>query len=221
MFLKLGSLLAPDEVARLGALSRELTFVDGRVSNPANEAKVNLQADTAHAAFGESAQIVAGAFNRSRPFNEFAFPKRMALPMLCRYEPGMKYAPHADAPFLNLPGVRLRSDLSATVFLSDPASYEGGELVVHLGTEPIAFKGGPGDAIVYPSTLLHEVRPVRSGVRLVSIAFVESLIAEEPLRSQLAELNDIAALEGLNMRWEQRVRFEVVRANLMRLWSTG
>lgn len=221
MFLKIGSLLTKDEIGRLLALTRELSFVDGRVSNPANEAKVNLQADAADAASAEAAQIVAAAFSRSRAFNEFAFPKRMALPMLCRYDPGMKYAPHADAPFINLPGVRLRSDLSSTVFLSEPSSYDGGELVVHLGTEPIAFKGAPGDAIVYPSTLLHEVRPVRSGVRLVAITFVESLIAEEPLRSQLAELNDIAALEGLNMKWEQRVRFEVVRANLMRLWSTG
>jgi PKHD-type hydroxylase len=221
MFLKIDSLLTKDEVGRLLALSRELTFVDGRISNPANEAKVNLQAEAGQAAAGEAAQLTAAAFNRSRAFNEFAFPRRMALPMLARYEPGMKYAPHADAPFLNLPGVRLRSDISATVFLSEPSSYEGGELVVHLGTEPIAFKGAPGDAIVYPSTLLHEVRPVRAGVRLVAITFVESLIAEEPLRTQLAELNDIAALEGLNMRWEQRVRFEVVRANLMRLWSTG
>jgi PKHD-type hydroxylase len=113
----------------------------------------------------------------------------------------------------------LRSDLSCTVFISDPATYEGGELVVHLGTRPIAFKGAPGDAVLYPSTLLHEVRPVRTGVRLVSITFIESLIADEHRRTQLYELNEVAALEGLNMRMENRIRFEVVRANLLRLWS--
>ena len=79
----------------------------------------------------------------------------------------------------------------------------------------------PETQIVCPPTLLHEVRPVRAGVRLVAVTFVESLIGEAHLRSPFAELNDIAALEGLNMRWEQRVRFEAVRANLLRLWSTG
>jgi PKHD-type hydroxylase len=131
----------------------------------------------------------------------------------------MKYGAHADAPYMMVSGVRLRSDLSCTVFISDPATYEGGELVVHLGTRPIAFKGAPGDAVLYPSTLLHEVRPVRTGVRLVSITFIESLIADEHRRTQLYELNEVAALEGLNMRMENRIRFEVVRANLLRLWS--
>ena len=89
-----------------------------------------------------------------------------------------------------------------------------------LGNQAIAFKGAPGDAIVYPSTALHEVLPVRSGQRLVSITFIESYIADEHKRSQVYELNEIAALEGLSMKWENRVRLDVVRQNLLRMWST-
>ena len=125
----------------------------------------------------------------------------------------------ASAPVSTLRLLASSSTVSCTVFISDPATYEGGELVAHLGTRPVAFKGAPGDAIVYPSTLLHEVRPVRSGQRLVSITFIESLIANEYERTQLYELNEVAALEGLKMDWQNRVRLELVRQNLLRLWS--
>jgi PKHD-type hydroxylase len=112
-----------------------------------------------------------------------------------------------------------RSDLSATVWLNPPASYDGGELVVHLGTRPVVIKGEAGSLIVYPSTQLHEVTPVRRGQRLVSITFIESLIPDEFLRTQLYELNEVAALEGLKMDWGNRVRLEAVRYNLLRLWT--
>jgi PKHD-type hydroxylase len=163
---------------------------------------------------------VEDAFARSEPFRDFAFPKRVAPPLLARYEPGMKYGPHADAAQLRMTdGSLLRSDLSATVFLADPNSYQGGELVFHLGTRPVPAKGLPGEVIVYPSTMLHEVRPVRAGQRLVSITFIESMVPDEYLRTQLYELNEVAALEGGAMRWESRVRLDVVRNNLLRLWS--
>ena len=91
---------------------------------------------------------------------------------------------------------RLRSDLSCTVFVNDPSTYEGGELSIEIGNLAIPFKGAAGEAIVYPSTTLHEVVPVRSGQRLVSITFIESYIADEHQRTQVYELNEIAALEG-------------------------
>jgi PKHD-type hydroxylase len=219
MFLELNDFLNPAEVARLTALSRELKFVDGRLSNPANQAKVNLQADHADPKYAESVQIVAAAFTRSEPFRDFAFPKRMAPPLLCRYEPGMKYGAHADTAQIMVSGSVLQSDISATVWIADPASYEGGELVVHLGTQPCVFKGQPGSAIIYPSTMLHEVRPVRSGQRLVSITFIESYIADEHQRTQLYELNEVAALEGLKMSADNRARLETVKQNLQRMWS--
>ncbi len=219
MILELKDFLTPAEVARLTALAQELHFVNGRISNPTNLTKDNLQADPADARSAESSRIVADAFARSEPFRDFAFPKRIAPPLLARYEPGMKYGAHADAAHLQVDGARLQSDLSATVFLADPSSYQGGELVFHLGTRPIAAKGQPGEVIVYPSTMLHEVRPVRSGTRLVSITFIESLIPDEYKRTQLYELNEVAALEGLKMDWGNRVRLETVRQNLLRMWS--
>jgi PKHD-type hydroxylase len=220
MFQKITSLLAPLEIARLMALSRELRFLDGRVSNPANQTKANLQVDHADPKYAESVQIVSGAIGRSREFVDFAMPKNVAPPLLCRYDPGMKYGAHADAALIQVGNYRLRSDLSCTVFVSDPSAYEGGELSIVIGNQAIAFKGAAGDAIVYPSTALHEVVPVRSGQRVVSITFIESYIADQHQRTQVYELNEIAALEGLSMRWENRVRLDVVRQNLMRMWSS-
>jgi PKHD-type hydroxylase len=221
MFLRIKNILTPPEVTRLVQLSRELHFVDGRASNPANQTKNNLQVDQADAKSLESAQLVQAALVRSREFVDFTLPKRIAAPLLCRYKPGMQYGAHADAAMIQLAGGRLRSDISCTVFVSDPASYEGGELVIVVGNQKVPFKGAPGDAIVYPSTTLHEVLPVRSGERLVVITFVESLIVDQHQRTQVYELNEIAALEGLNMKWESRVRLDVVRQNLMRMWSTN
>lgn len=220
MFLKIKNVLTTAEITRLVALSREVQFVDGRASNPANLTKDNLQADPRDAKYGESVQLLQGAILRSREFVDFALPRRIAPPLLCRYEAGMKYGAHADAALIQLGGTRLRSDLSCTIFIADPASYEGGELAIVAGNQTIAFKGAAGDAIVYPSTLLHEVVPVRSGQRLVAITFVESLIADQHRRTQVYELNEIAALEGNTMKWESRVRLDVVRQNLMRMWST-
>jgi PKHD-type hydroxylase len=219
MLLKIKGLLTAAEVARLAALSAELRFVDGRATNAANAAKKNLQADTADPGYAESSQIVGAALARSREFMDFAIPKRMAPPLLCRYEPGMTYGAHADSALINVAAGRIRSDLSCTVWVAEPGTYEGGELAIVLGNQTVAFKGDAGDAIVYPSTTLHEVVPVRAGRRLVSITFVESCIPDAHRRQQVYELNEIAALEGARMNWESRVRLDVVRQNLMRMWS--
>ncbi len=219
MILELKDFLNPAEVARLNLLARELHFVNGRISNPNNLTKDNLQVDLADPRAAESTRIVADAFARSQAFQDFAFPRRIAPPLLCRYEPGMKYGAHADAAHLMVEGRVLQSDISATVFIADPSTYQGGELVMHVGTRPVVAKGAPGEAIVYPSTMLHEVRPVRAGMRIVSITFIESMIPNEYQRTQLYELNEVAALEGLNMQWQNRVRLETVRQNLLRMWS--
>lgn len=215
--------LTPAELARLTALSREMPFVDGRVSNPHNITKTNLQADITDPRHAEASRIVFDAFTRSRPFQDFAMPKRVAPPLVSRYEAGMKYGAHADVAFMKViedgAMAQMRSDLSATVFLADPRSYEGGELVLHLGTRPVVIKGQAGEAFVYPSTLLHEVRPVTAGQRLVAITFIESLVPDERNRNMLFELKDVASLEGLKMDWVSRIRMAVVLENLTRLWS--
>jgi PKHD-type hydroxylase len=224
VFLEQRDFLTPPEVARLTALAKELRFVDGRLSNPHNITKSNLQADMSAPGYAESAQIVMDAFTRSRPFQDFAMPKKIAPPLMARYEPGMKYGAHADVAFMNIAMsdgqmMNLRSDISCTVFLNDPSSYVGGELVLHIGTKPVPIKGMPGEAFVYPSTTLHEVRPVTHGQRLVSITFIESLVPDERERNTLFELKDVLSLEGLKMDWVSRVRMEVALNNLTRLWS--
>ena len=114
-----------------------------------------------------------------------------------------------------------RSDISCTLFLSDPSTYAGGELVIHIGDRAIPVKLQPGAAILYPSTTLHEVIPVRSGERLVSITFIESVIQDERNREILYELGEVSALEGDNMHVANRMRLEVVRQNLTRRWSVN
>jgi PKHD-type hydroxylase len=219
MFLELKDFLKPEEVNRLREMAPKVEFVDGRISNPHNQAKKNLQANEADPLYAESSRIVGDAFARSQPFRDFAFPAHIAPPLLARYEVGMTYGAHADTAHMRFGNEMRRSDLSATVWLNPPDSYDGGELVIYLGTRPVVIKGEPGSLVVYPSTQLHEVTPVRRGQRLVSITFIQSLIPDEFLRTQLYELSEVAALEGLKISWGSRVRLEAVRHNLMRLWS--
>lgn len=219
MFLEVRGVLAPQEVARLTAIAGQVAFVDGRVSNPANETKQNLQADQQHPLASEASAMVNAALLRCREFRDYAFPKIIAPPLLARYEPGMKYGAHYDAAFMPAGAAPLRSDISATVFLAPPESYDGGELAVTLGTRTTLFKLNPGDAVFYPSTTLHEVVPVRAGLRLVAITFIQSVVRDPVQRETLYQLNEIAAQEGNKMRWENRMRLEGVRNNLLRAWS--
>jgi PKHD-type hydroxylase len=223
MFLEQPDFLNPSEVAQLTQLAAGIKFIDGRVSNPHNTTKVNMQADVTDGGHAEASTLLLAAFARSRAFQDFAMPRKIAPPLLSRYEPGMKYGPHADVAFMSAAhegGVmHFRSDLSCTIFLGDPRSYEGGELMLHIGTRPVAIKGRPGEAFVYPSTLLHEVRPVTAGQRLVAITFIESLVPDETDRNTLFELKDVLSLEGLKMDWVSRVRMDVALQNLTRRWA--
>lgn len=220
MILETPNILNQAEIARLREIAGQVEFVDGRISNPENVTKINLQADTKSALHTESSNIVMAALVRSREFREFAFPKRIAPPMLAKYHPGMKYGVHADTAFIATPGQALRADVSATIFLSDPKTYEGGQLISYIGGRALQFKGEPGSIVVYPSTTLHEVAPVTAGERLVAITFVQSHIAEETRRNTLYELNEVLALEGLKMSWQNRIRLEAVSNNLMRQWAS-
>lgn len=220
MFHLLDSVLSPQEIANIKAIAESAPFVDGRISNPHNTAKNNLQVDPNHTAYRDSAKVLMQALWRCEDFRNYAFPRRIVPPLLCRYKPGMKYGAHSDSAYLPVQPEPLRSDVSITIFLNDPATYEGGELVIHLGERPIPFKGPPGSAVAYPSTTIHEVAPVTKGERLVAISFVESQIVDERHRELLYALNEVAALEGLNMSWENRTRLEHVRNSLHRIWST-
>lgn len=219
MFLEIPNVLHDEEISRLRELARNLNFVDGRVSNPGNESKKNLQADMNDPGYAESTRIMFKALQETREFNDFALPKRMAPPLLCKYEPEMTYGAHTDNAWVNVQGGRIRTDVSCTIFIADPATYEGGELRIHLGTQQFDIKGAAGSCVLYPSTTLHEVTPVTSGQRLVGITFIESLVPDALKRSIVFELNEVSALEGLSMKLENRTRLESAKANLMRMWS--
>ena len=206
------------QVAELKAIAASANFVDGRISNPHSKVKQNLQLHD-EAAYTRSSQILMQAMLAHEDFRNFAFPVAMLPPMMTRYTSEMRYGAHADAAFLQLRNQSIRSDLSCTVFLNDPASYEGGALRIQLGTRDVHFKGAAGSAIVYPSDMLHEVEPVTKGERLVAITFIQSRIADNFRRELLYELNEVAALEGLSMKPENFTRLQLIQSNLLRHWG--
>ncbi|HEX4184088.1 MAG TPA: Fe2+-dependent dioxygenase [Caulobacteraceae bacterium] len=219
MFLELPDVLTADELGRLRALAARAQFVDGRASNPHSTVKNNLQINLSDPAHQEASRLMAGALQRSEPFRNFAMPRAVAPPMLAKYAPGMNYGLHSDAAILPLAGRPLRSDISCTLFISDPGGYQGGELSVQLGGRTVEFKGPARSAVVYPSHTLHEVKPVSAGERLVGLTFIESVVRDPMLRDLLYQLDEVAALEGLTMNWDNRTRLQYVRNNLRRMWS--
>ncbi len=211
-------ILNPAEVAECRTIAAATPFVDGRITNPHNKAKINEQLhDTA--AYQKSSGLLLAALGRSEEFREFAFPVTIAPPLITRYQPGMRYGAHADAPFLAVAGATLRSDLSCTIFLSDPKDYDGGELHIQLGDADLSFKLRPGQAIVYPSDTLHQVNPVTRGERLVAITFIQSRLPDPFERNLVFDLNEVAALEGLKMSPENFSRMQLVQMNLLRYWG--
>ena len=211
-------ILSAVQVTELRQIAASANFVDGRISNPHSKVKQNLQLHD-EAAYNRSSQILTQALYAHEDFQNFAFPVGMLPPMMARYTSEMRYGAHADAAFLQLGNQALRSDLSCTIFLSDPASYEGGALRIELGTRSLSFKGAPGTAVVYPSDMLHEVERVTAGERLVAITFIQSRIADNFRRELLYDLNEVAALEGLGMKPENYARLQLVQANLLRHWG--
>jgi len=219
MFLQIPDVLTATEVATVRQLAQRARFVDGRTTNPHNIAKVNVIADQSDPAAQQATQVAFAALQRCEPAMNFALPQRIAPPQLCRYGVGQTYGAHTDAAFLAVGPQALRSDVSCTLFLSDPASYQGGELTIYLGSEAVRVKGTPGSAVLYPSTTLHEVAPVSAGERLVMITFIQSRIPDQMHRDLLYKLGEVRALEALKMDWENRTHLEHVIANLQRMWS--
>ena len=211
-------LLDSSEVAECRRIAAQTQFIDGRATNPHNKAKNNQQLHDP-AAGQASAQIMLQAFARSEEFREFAFPVKIAPPLLTKYDPGQYYGAHADAAFINLGNAFIRSDLSCTIFLNEPESYEGGALHIRLQDGSLRFKLKPGEAIIYPSDTFHEVEKVTRGERLVAITFIQSRIKDPFRRNLLFDLNEVAALEGLTMKPENFARIQLVQANLLRYWG--
>ena len=211
-------ILTPQEVKECREIAATAPFVDGRFSNPHNTAKQNEQLHD-QATYQRTAQLLHAALIRSEEMMNFAFPVKIAPPLITRYQPGMKYGLHTDAAFIMLPTGGLRSDISCTIFLNEPENYEGGALHIRLGDSDLRFKLKPGEAIVYPSDTLHEVEPVTKGERLVAITFIQSRIQDPFRRNLLYNLNEVAALEGLNMQPENFTMMQLIQNQLLRHWA--
>ena len=218
MFREIPDLLSASQVAELRKVAASAAFVDGRISNPHSKVKHNLQLHEPNA-YQQSSQVVLQAMRAHEDFTNFALPAAILPPMMTRYTSGMRYGSHFDVSFLRMGQGMLRSDLSCTIFLNDPESYEGGALCVHLGTGDLRFKGPAGSAIVYPSDSLHEVEPVTEGERLVAITFIQSRVRDPFQRDIIYEVGEVAALEGNGMSNENLTRLKRVQQNLLRAWA--
>lgn len=218
MFQLIENVLSQEQITQLKSIAAKATFVDGKISNPHSKAKSNLQMHDEN--LQQSAvNIMAQALFANESFVNFAMPIQFAPPLICRYTQGMKYGLHPDAALMGVGNVSIRSDLSATIFLNDPDTYEGGHLRTQLGTQEVRVKGPAGSVLVYPSYTLHEVEEVTRGERLVAITFIQSQIPDSFQRELLYELGEVAALEGNTMRDENFTRLQAVQYNLKRMWQ--
>ena len=215
---RLFPLLDRDQLARLVAIARAATWVDGRASNPTNAGKNNLQIERGGAR-DESGQILGDALRANAVFDEFALPVAIAPPLLSNYTTGMGYALHGDNALIQLGAATIRNDLACTIFLVDPASYDGGALRLHNGDVNTAFRLPAGHAILYPATLPHAVEPVTRGERLAAFTFVQSRVADPARRGLVSEVGALARTEREHVSPEAHARLLVVQQNLLRMWA--
>ncbi len=214
-------ILEPKEVVELREIAAAGTFVDGQLTagQCAKRVKNNRQLDKTDNQRKAIDSIVFGAFERSTAFQNTAFPKFIASPMLSRYEPGMEYGMHVDNAFMRGNGL-FRTDISVTVFLSEPDSYDGGELIAETPYGEHAVKLMPGDAVVYPATLLHRVAPVTRGERLAAVTWAQSSVKDE---SQRRLLNDLrAAMNDVGEAAPDSRSAQLLTktfGNLLRMWA--
>lgn len=217
MIRHLRNVLNPQQLQRLKELARSTRFVDGRVTNQGTSRKRNEQVPQDDPTCEAPGKIVRDALFRHPEFAQWAFPKVVARPTLSRYEPGMYYGRHCDeAVFSSQPP--MRSDASCTVFISEPDEYEGGELVMHMGSEEMRIKYDAGDAVLYPTEVVHEVTEVTRGQRLVAITWIHSLIQDPKRREILARYDRLVRKYIKDADEESQMDFEYVRTNLFRRW---
>lgn len=199
MLLQIPDILTADEVAHCRAVLEASPWVDGRVTagSQAAHAKNNLQIPEESDTARELGVVILKALGRNPAFNSAALPLRVLPPMFNRYDLDMTYGNHVDNAIRAIPGtggMRMRADVSTTIFLSDPDEYDGGELVVEdtYGTKGVKLPAGHG--VVYPSSSLHRVTPVKRGSRWASFFFTQSLVKDDGLRAMLYDL-DVAIID--------------------------
>jgi PKHD-type hydroxylase len=195
---------------------------DGKSSaqGRAREAKHNLVVPLEHAASVAAGRLVLARFSQHEGFKAAALPKVIMPLKFCRYDPGMGYGDHLDLPLMGTAGGGIRTDISVTVFLSERADYEGGDLVFEseYGTQRV--RGQAGEAVLYPASTLHRVEPVLSGTRLVAISWIQSLIRDPAKRKIVFDLAQVAtALDAAVSGEEQARAIRQSQFNLLRMWA--
>ena len=225
MIVVVPDVLSSEQLDRFRHALRGAAWEDGAATagHVAALAKRNLQLPLDSPVGRELGDAILQALSAQPRFIAATLPARILPPRFNRHEGGGTYANHIDNAIFGIPGSaqRLRSDISATLFLSEPQDYEGGELVIEdtFGTQ--AVKLPAGHMVVYPGSSVHRVTPVTGGVRLASFFWVQSLVREDHRRRLLWELDEtIQALTMQSVDADNLARLTGVYHNLIREWAT-
>ncbi len=221
MIIPMANILTGEELELIVDSLQEAEFVDGKLTAGwyAQKVKNNTQLKNDAHQTQELRDVVSAALKRSSLFQIAARPKAMRPIIFSRYQEGMYYGTHVDNAIMGKEKL-MRSDLSFTLFLSDPTTYTGGELVIESTQGEQAFKLEAGSLILYPSTTLHRVEPVTAGERLAAISWIQSLIRETGDREILFDLDTVC--NSLSQQSSTTTEFDLLSksiANLLRKWA--
>jgi PKHD-type hydroxylase len=225
MLLQIEGVLNAEQVTEARALLARAPWVDGRVTagHQSAQVKQNLQIPEGCAEHQALGNMILSALERNALFLSAVLPLRVFPPLFNRYDPGMVFGAHVDNAIRQVTGTphRIRTDVSCTLFLSDPASYDGGELIVEDTYGEKAVKLPAGDAVIYPATSLHRVAPVTRGARLASFFWVQSMVRDDGQRALLFDLDmAINRLRGdVPEGHPSPVQLTGVYHNLLRRWA--
>lgn len=224
MMLHVPDVLTPDKVRELRSALDEADWGDGRetVGEQGARVKRNRQLPEQSVVGRALAKTVLIALSRSALFHSTALPLRFVPPLFNRYESGEHYGLHVDGSVRSIPGTgeQLRTDLSCTLFLSDPDDYDGGELEVvdNYGTHEVKLPAG--DLVLYPSSSLHQVHPVTRGARVCSFFWLQSMVRDNHQREMLFGLDQ--SIRSLRTRLGESAETVALTGhyhNLLRLWA--
>jgi PKHD-type hydroxylase len=224
MLLQIPDVLTPDQVAHARERLAAAEWVDGRVTagHQSARAKDNAQLPENHPVARELGETILLSLQRNPLFISAALPLRVFPPLFNRYTGGQSFGNHVDNAIRQGGGgsIRIRTDLSATLFLADPEEYDGGELIVEDTYGVHSVKLASGHMVLYPSTSLHSVQPVTRGARLASFFWIQSMIRDDGERTLLFDLD--TAIQRLSVDLPEHpaaVQLTAVYHNLLRRWA--
>jgi PKHD-type hydroxylase len=225
VLLSIPHVLSKEQVMRCRQVMDAAEWIDGRGTAGSQSAAVkrNMQLPEGTAAAEQLGSIVLEALSRSALFISAAIPMKIFPPLFNRYGIGQHFGTHVDGAIRAVPGtpVRIRTDLSVTLFLTEPEDYDGGELTVEDKYGVHEVKLPAGDMVLYPSTSLHHVKPVTRGTRLASFFWLQSMIRDDGARSLLFDLDqtiqELSAERGVEDA--ACVRLTGIYHNLIRYWA--